>query len=127
MSIPCSPSSKSSRCPFLLKKKKEKKSQENADEMERYATELDVDFVRRAVRCIGRCAISIESTADRCIEALISLIQTQVNYVVQEAIVVIKVNCVFKKKKTERERKRDLKKALLNRIFSEDTLIGTNR
>ena len=52
---------------------------------------MDVDFVRRSVRCIGRCAINVESTADRCIETLISLIQTQVNYVVQEATVVIKV------------------------------------
>src|SRR2546421_7090604 len=56
----------------------------------RYATEVDVDFVRKAVRSIGRLAVKIESTADRCITALLELIQTKVNYVVQEAIVVIK-------------------------------------
>jgi vesicle coat complex subunit len=56
----------------------------------RYAAEVDVDFVRKAVRSIGRLAIKIESTADRCIKVLLSLIQTKVNYVVQEAVVVIK-------------------------------------
>jgi AP-2 complex subunit beta-1 len=56
----------------------------------RYATEVDVDFVRKAVRLIGRLAVKIESTTDRCISTLLELIQTKVNYVVQEAIVVIK-------------------------------------
>ncbi|CAG8535799.1 7022_t:CDS:10 [Acaulospora colombiana] len=59
-------------------------------ELKEYATEIDVDFVRKAVRSIGRLAVKIESTADRCISALLELIQTKVNYVVQEAIVVIK-------------------------------------
>ncbi|RHZ77649.1 hypothetical protein Glove_174g178 [Diversispora epigaea] len=59
-------------------------------ELKEYATEVDVDFVRKAVRSIGRLAVKIESTADRCIAALLDLIQTKVNYVVQEAIVVIK-------------------------------------
>lgn len=59
-------------------------------ELKEYATEVDVDFVRKAVRAIGRCAIKVERSADRCVETLIELIQTKVNYVVQEAIVVIK-------------------------------------
>ncbi|CAG8567548.1 12509_t:CDS:10 [Dentiscutata erythropus] len=59
-------------------------------ELKEYATEVDVDFVRKSVRSIGRLAVKIESTADRCISALLELIQTKVNYVVQEAIVVIK-------------------------------------
>ncbi|KAJ3020609.1 AP-1 complex subunit beta-1 [Thoreauomyces humboldtii] len=59
-------------------------------ELKEYSSEVDVDFVRKAVRSIGRCAIKIESAADRCISALVELIQTKVNYVVQEAIVVIK-------------------------------------
>ena len=46
--------------------------------------------MRKAVRAIGRCAISIESAAERCISVLLELIGTKVNYVVQEAIVVIK-------------------------------------
>ncbi|KJE92686.1 adaptor-like protein complex 1 beta 1 subunit [Capsaspora owczarzaki ATCC 30864] len=59
-------------------------------ELKEYATEVDVDFVRKSVRAIGRCAIKIEPAAEQCIQALLDLIQTKVNYVVQEAIVVIK-------------------------------------
>ncbi len=59
-------------------------------ELKEYATEVDVDFVRKAVRAIGRCAIKVEQSAERCVATLIELIQTKVNYVVQEAIVVIK-------------------------------------
>ena len=59
-------------------------------EFKEYATEVDVDFVRKSVRAIGRCAISIERAAERCISVLLELIGTKVNYVVQEAIVVIK-------------------------------------
>jgi AP-1 complex subunit beta-1 len=108
-------------------------------EFKEYATEVDVDFVRKAVRAIGYCAISIQSAAERCgaravgvgmcrtagagntahfvapawpspcplaliaafcarpptlplrcINVLLELIQTKVNYVVQESIIVIK-------------------------------------
>ncbi|CAL8072136.1 unnamed protein product [Calicophoron daubneyi] len=59
-------------------------------ELKEYAKEVDVDFVRKAVRAIGRCAIKIQSAAERCVSTLIELIQTKVNYVVQEAIIVIK-------------------------------------
>ena len=34
-------------------------------ELKEYATEVDVDFVRKAVRAIGRCAVSIEHAAER--------------------------------------------------------------
>ena len=103
-------------------------------EFKEYATEVDVEFVRKAVRAIGRCAVSIEAAAERCaaarvracpqpsaqtitlsahlveranshterppcpppsrprrcINVLLELISTRVNYVVQEAMVVIK-------------------------------------
>ncbi|KAF2359405.1 Beta-adaptin appendage C-terminal subdomain [Trinorchestia longiramus] len=59
-------------------------------ELKEYAAEVDVDFVRKAVRAIGRCAIKVETSAERCVSTLLDLIQTKVNYVVQEAIVVIK-------------------------------------
>ncbi|PIO54270.1 hypothetical protein TELCIR_24371, partial [Teladorsagia circumcincta] len=55
-----------------------------------YATEVDVDFVRKSVRAIGRCAIKVETSSERCVATLLELIQTKVNYVVQEAVVVIK-------------------------------------
>ncbi|KAJ2800080.1 hypothetical protein H4R21_003314 [Coemansia helicoidea] len=59
-------------------------------ELTEYAAEIDVDFVRKAVRSIGRIAIKIELAADRCVRALLDLIQTKVNYVVQEAIIVLR-------------------------------------
>ena len=59
-------------------------------EFKEYATEVDVDFVRKAVRAIGRCAIKLEKAAERCINVLLELIKIKVNYVVQEAIIVIK-------------------------------------
>jgi len=59
-------------------------------EFKEYASEVDVDFVRKAVRAIGRCAIKLERAAERCIHKLLELIETKVNYVVQEAVVVIK-------------------------------------
>eukprot|EP00052_Salpingoeca_macrocollata_P004250 m.40245 g.40245 ORF g.40245 m.40245 type:complete len:885 (+) comp14094_c0_seq1:109-2763(+) len=64
--------------------------QEVLAELKEYATEVDVDFVRKSVRAIGRCAIKVEGSAQRCVDTLLELIQTKVNYVVQEAIVVIK-------------------------------------
>lgn len=59
-------------------------------EFKEYATEVDVDFVRRSVRAIGRCAVKLERAAEKCINVLLELIQTKVNYIVQEAIIVIK-------------------------------------
>lgn len=59
-------------------------------ELKEYASEVDVDFVRRSVRTIGICAVKIEKATDRCVEVLLELIQTKVNYVVQEAIIVIR-------------------------------------
>ena len=44
----------------------------------------------QAVRAIGRCAVTLERAAERCINVLLELIKQKVNYVVQEAIVVIK-------------------------------------
>ncbi|EEU45818.1 uncharacterized protein NECHADRAFT_104001 [Fusarium vanettenii 77-13-4] len=59
-------------------------------ELKEYALEVDMDFVRRAVKAIGQVAIKIESASDKCVAALEDLISTKVNYVVQEVIVVIK-------------------------------------
>jgi vesicle coat complex subunit len=51
---------------------------------------VDIDFVRKAVRSVGRLAIKVEDASDACIQALLTLIETKVSYVVQEAIIVIK-------------------------------------
>ena len=46
--------------------------------------------MRRAISAIGRIAIKLERAADRCIQVLHGLINTKIDYVVQEAIIVIK-------------------------------------
>ncbi|KAF2864500.1 Adaptor protein complex beta subunit [Piedraia hortae CBS 480.64] len=59
-------------------------------ELREYATEIDVHFVRKSVRAIGRLAIKIEPAAQACINTLLELVSTKVTYIVQEATVVIK-------------------------------------
>jgi len=64
-------------------------SERNVDqvllELKEYATEVDVEFVRKSVSAIGNCAIKLDKATPRCIDVLIELIQTRVNYVVQGA------------------------------------------
>ncbi|PFH54393.1 hypothetical protein AMATHDRAFT_53363 [Amanita thiersii Skay4041] len=69
---------------------REENASEVLSELQEYASEVDVDFVRKAVRSIGRLAIKVDSAADNCIQALLDLIETKVSYVVQEAAIVIK-------------------------------------
>jgi AP-2 complex subunit beta-1 len=59
-------------------------------ELREYATEIDVHFVRKAVRAIGKLAIKIEPAARACIDTLLELMATKVSYIVQEATVVIR-------------------------------------
>ncbi|KIM65209.1 hypothetical protein SCLCIDRAFT_113025 [Scleroderma citrinum Foug A] len=67
---------------------REENAREVLTELEEYASEVDVDFVRKAVRSIGRLAIKVEAAADDCIQSLLTLIETKVTYVVQEAVIV---------------------------------------
>lgn len=59
-------------------------------EFKEYAQEVDVEFVRKAVRAIGRCAIKLDRAAEKCVHVLIEIIKTKIAYVVQESVVVIK-------------------------------------
>jgi len=75
---------------ILIMLSSEKNIEQLLNEFKEAASEIDVEFVRKAVRAIGRCAVKITKAADRCISVLLELIKTKINYVVQEAIVVIK-------------------------------------
>lgn len=68
----------------------ERNIKEVLTELREYATEIDVHFVRKSVRAIGKLAIKIEPAAKLCISTLLELVATKVNYIVQEATVVIK-------------------------------------
>ena len=58
--------------------------------MRSYATEADIEFVRASVRAIGRCALKVDSMVDKCIAVLLTLLESRISYVVQEAVVVIR-------------------------------------
>ncbi|CAG8491468.1 1388_t:CDS:10, partial [Cetraspora pellucida] len=75
---------------IMIKLANEKNIDQLLSELKEYASEVDVDFVRKSVRAIGQCAIKISEASERCVNVLLDLINTKVNYVVQEAIVVIK-------------------------------------
>ncbi|CAG8497569.1 14039_t:CDS:10 [Ambispora leptoticha] len=85
---------------IMIKLANDKNVDQLLSELKEYASEVDVDFVRKSVRAIGQCAIKIEESSERCINVLLDLINSsntmsdmansKVNYVVQEAIVVIK-------------------------------------
>ncbi|KAH9893902.1 armadillo-type protein, partial [Epithele typhae] len=62
---------------------REENAREVLAELQEYASEVDIDFVRRL-------AIKVQPAADSCIQALLDLIETKVTYVVQEAVIVIK-------------------------------------
>ncbi|EGR48910.1 adaptor protein (AP-1) complex beta-adaptin large subunit [Trichoderma reesei QM6a] len=68
----------------------EKNYEQLLSELKEYALEVDMDFVRRAIKAIGQVAIKIEEASGKCVQALEDLLATKVNYVVQEVVVVIK-------------------------------------
>ena len=81
---------KAEKVDVMIKLAKENNVDMLLSELKEYASEVDVDFVRRAIRAIGQCAIAIEAAAERCVYVLLELINSRVNYVVQEATVVVK-------------------------------------
>jgi AP-1 complex subunit beta-1 len=59
-------------------------------ELKEYASEVDLDFVRQSVRAISSCAVRFEIIAEVAVQLLLELIGSQINYVVQEAIIAMK-------------------------------------
>ncbi|KAI8811306.1 adaptin N terminal region-domain-containing protein [Cladochytrium replicatum] len=74
----------------MVKLCNEKNLDQVISELREYAGEVDVDFVRKSVRAIGRCAIKIDAGSERCVNVLLDLIKTRAPHVIQESIVVIK-------------------------------------
>lgn len=75
---------------IMVKLASEKNAEQVLSELKEYANEVDVDFVRRSVAAIGRCAIKIQAASDRAVDILLELVRGKVNYVVQEAVVALK-------------------------------------
>ena len=72
-------------------------------ELRDYATEIDVEFVRRTVRGIGKIAVKLNDVeaAAKCISVLLSLIELKTNYLVQESVTVVRD--IFRKYPTDYE------------------------
>lgn len=68
----------------------EQNAKEVLEELRDYASEVDIDFAQRAINAIGRLALKLESMVDECVQALLDIIESHVNYAIQEAIVVVK-------------------------------------
>eukprot|EP00997_Jenningsia_sp_PLL12_P007989 NODE_46_length_3035_cov_73.807770_g42_i0.p1 GENE.NODE_46_length_3035_cov_73.807770_g42_i0~~NODE_46_length_3035_cov_73.807770_g42_i0.p1 ORF type:complete len:877 (+),score=306.92 NODE_46_length_3035_cov_73.807770_g42_i0:241-2871(+) len=75
---------------ILLKLLNEQNSHSILMELKEYCTEVDVEFVRKVVNAIGYCALKIESSAERCIEILLSLIQSKTDYIINDSVIAIK-------------------------------------
>jgi vesicle coat complex subunit len=56
----------------------EKNVDQVLSEFKEYCNEVDVEFVRKSVRAIGRCAIKLEEAAERCVNVLLELISTMI-------------------------------------------------
>lgn len=58
------------------------------EEMQEYASEIDIQMVRKSIRAIGNLAVKIETTSDMCVSVLLELLDNSVSYVVQEIAVI---------------------------------------
>ena len=67
----------------MVKLATERNIEQVLNEFKGYAQEVDVEVIRKAVRSIGRLAIRLEKVSERCVKALLHLIQEKTNYVVQ--------------------------------------------
>lgn len=59
-------------------------------ELKEYASGVDIEFIRKSIRCMGRVAVKLERACERAINVLLELIETKINYVVQECCIVVK-------------------------------------
>ncbi|KAH0785548.1 Adaptin N terminal region family protein [Histomonas meleagridis] len=59
------------------------------DEFSEYCNEIDVMFVRKTIRCIGKIAIKIEASVRRCVDILIRLVAGKADYAIEESVIVL--------------------------------------
>jgi hypothetical protein len=92
--------------------------EENIDpilvEIKEYVTEVDIEFVRKCIRTLGRLAIKLENSANICVDALFECLKNKVNYVIQESIIVLRD--IFRKYPTKYE-------SILNEMFKNQAAI----
>lgn len=71
------------------------------NELKEYASGVEMEIARKSVRAIGRCALRMERTAERCVTTILELVELKNSIIVQEAVCVIKD--IFRKYPTKYE------------------------
>ncbi|SCU79297.1 LAFA_0B02102g1_1 [Lachancea sp. 'fantastica'] len=59
-------------------------------ELKEYATDIDIQMSRKAIRAVGNLTVKLEQSADECIGLLLELLDFEVEYIVQEIVSVFK-------------------------------------
>lgn len=75
---------------IIVKLANERNIDQILHELKDYVSEVDIDFVRKCIKAIGRLAIKIEAGADKCVQALWDCLKQKSNLILQESIIVIK-------------------------------------
>ena len=75
---------------IIVKLANERNIDQILHELKEYVAEVDIDFVRKCIKAIGRLAIKIEAGADKCVQALWDCLKQKSNLILQESIIVIK-------------------------------------
>lgn len=60
------------------------------NELEEYATEVDVAMARKAIRAFGNLAVKLEGASQDCVEVICDLVSNGISYIVQESAIIIK-------------------------------------
>jgi len=77
---------------IMIKLANEKNIDKVLHEFKEYASRVDVAFVRKTIRAIGRVAIKLEKDAEKCVHVLLELVKNSEHHdhILQESVVVIK-------------------------------------
>lgn len=75
---------------ILVKLVSEPRASQVISELKEYCAEVDMVFVRRAVRALGQIAIAIESKSELVVDTLLDLLDRKVPYITQEVAVVMR-------------------------------------
>lgn len=59
------------------------------DELTEYCNEVDVEFVRKTIKCIGKIALRLPSCARRCVDILVSLVEGKAEYSTEQSVIVL--------------------------------------
>ncbi|SCU82688.1 LAME_0C02432g1_1 [Lachancea meyersii CBS 8951] len=59
-------------------------------EFKEYATDIDIQMSRKAIRAVGNLTVKLEQSADECVNLLLELLDFEAEYIVQEIVSVFK-------------------------------------